>query len=405
LRQVRDIYTPQPPQALTEGPSLAPPSANSTNGVVQVIDAVPIPAPSETLIQASTLAPSLVPSEGSILFSAAIPETEQFQWDIARVGTADLTFIEDSGNMEIVLSYNISRHETKIQVLEEDCLTQVPENVTSLTSDLVITTTTHGDLSVNVDIKLDAILDSAIWNDLSVGEGYISMCVRVDLLLGDAAETSVTFHEQKLFVTIDLLQGFEVTGIDLDRLDAEEEDGDAALNHTLSACQCDESFTCTPYVLTQGSNVYICVETTTPNLEIAEVRDLVLTQGAFNVTPVVDGVPDALSVVLINGKQASIRYQMISAFFRDPDPEDVIANGAVLLAFTDDSGRRQLHSVKLVPRVLVQKDEKDVFQVTMALASDGAYDLGSLTSAAVNVFVSGVVGVITTVIGAIIVAN
>jgi hypothetical protein len=258
---------------------------------------------------------------------------------------------------------------------------------------------------VNVDIKLDGIVDSDIWNNLSVGEGYISLCVRVDLLLGDVAETSVMFHEQKLFVTIDLLQGFEVTGIDLDRLDAEEEDGDAALNHTLSACQCDESFTCTPYVLTQGSNVYICVETTTPNLEIAEVRDLVLTQGAFNVTPVVDGVPDALSVVLINGKQASIRYQMISAFFRDPDPEDVIANGAVLLAFTDDSGRRQLHSVKLVPRVLVQKDEKDVFQVTMALASDGAYDLGSLTSAAVNVFVSGVVGVITTVIGAIIVAN
>jgi hypothetical protein len=130
-----------------------------------------------------------------------------------------------------------------------------------------------------------------------------------------------------------------------------------------------------------------------------------LTQGAFNVTPIVDGVPDALSGVFINGKQASIRYQMISAFFQDPDPEDVIANGAVLLAFTDDNGRRQLHSVKLVPRALEQKDEEDMFQVRMALASDGADDVGSPASATVSAFVSGLVAVVTTLIGAFIVAN
>jgi hypothetical protein len=46
---------------------------------------------------------------------------------------------------------------------------------------------------------------------------------------------------------------------------------------------------------------------------------------------------------------------MISAFFQGPDPEDVIANGAVLLAFTDDSGRRQLCPVKLMPRVFEER--------------------------------------------------
>jgi hypothetical protein len=358
-----------------------------------VIDAITSPAPSETIFQASAPAPSLAPSASPISFSATVPDPEQFQWDIARVGTVDLAFTEESGTMEIVLSYNVSLRDTKIQVLEEDCLTPVPENVTSLTSSLVIATTTHGDLSVNVDIKQDAILDSGIWNNLSLGEGYISMCVRVDLLLDDASETSVTFHEQKLFVTIDLLQGFEVTGIDLDRLAADEEDGDVSLNSTLSACQCDATFTCTPYVLTQGSAVYICVETTAPNLEIVEVRDLQLIQGAFNVTPVVDGVPDALSTVFYNGKQASIRYQLISAFFQDPDPEDVIANGAVLLAFSDDSGRRQLHAVKLGPRALEQEEDEDVFQVRMTLAPDGA---GSPASAGVRGFVSVVV--ITTLV-------
>jgi hypothetical protein len=228
---------------------------------------------------------------------------------------------------------------------------------------------------VSVDLKQDAILDSEIWNGTSVGEGIISMCLRVDLLLGDVAETSVTFHEQKIFITIDLLQGFEVTGIDLDRLDASEEDGDAVLDYEVVACQCNVTFSCVDSVLTQGSDVYICVETTAENVEIEEVRSLNFAQGAFNVTPVVDGSADALSALFYNGKQASIRYQMISAFFDDENPEDVIASGSVLLKFTDDDGRRQLRSAKIVsPRSLQTQDNADKeFEVTMSLAAPEGY--------------------------------
>jgi hypothetical protein len=38
-------------------------------------------------------------------------------------------------------------------------------------------------------------------------------------------------------------------------------------------------------------------------VEIEEVWSLTLTQGAFNVTPVVDGEADALSELFHNGKQ------------------------------------------------------------------------------------------------------
>jgi hypothetical protein len=331
--------------------------------------------------------------------SAIVPDPEQFQWDIARVGSAQLSFTE-AGTSVIVLSYNISLRNYKIQVFEDDCVTPVPSDVTSVTSDLTIATTTHGDLMVNVDLKQDAIINSNLWNGTGVGEGYISMCIRVDLLLGDLAETSVTFHEQKLFVTISLLQGFEVTGIDLNRLEADKENGTVTSNYTLSACQCDESFNCVNTILTQGSDVYICVETTAPNLEIAQVRELRFTQGVFSVTPVVDGVAHALSEVFYAGKEASIRYQMISTFFEDPNPADVIATGTVLLAFSDEGGRRQLRSVKLVPRALHEKKEEDVFQVRMVLTASDAS-----SGAALRGFVSVAICAVVALVGAVALAN
>lgn len=348
-----------------------------TNGIVQVFDDI------------STLSPS-----------AIVADPEQFQWDIARVGSVQLSFTEEAGTSEIVLSYNISLRNYKIQVFEDDCVTPAPPDVTNVTSELIIATTTHGDLSVNVDLKQDAIINSDLWNGTGIGEGYISMCIRVDLLLGDLAETSVTFHEQKLFVTISLIQGFEVTGIDLDRLEADEEDGNVTSNYTLSACQCDESFTCVNTILTQGSDVYICVETTAPNMEIAQVRELRFTQGVFSVSPVVDGVADALSKVFYAGKEVSIRYQMISTFFEDPNPADVIASGSVLLAFTDESRRRQLRLVKLVPRALQKKTEEDVFKVTMTLAASDAS-----AGTALRGFVSVAVGIVIAVVGAIALAK
>jgi hypothetical protein len=320
-----------------------------------------------------------------------VPDPQQFQWDIARVGNAEVAFSEDASSSEIVIHYNISHRNTRIQVFKDDCTTEVNSSAIELTSQLALTSTTHGNFTVNVDIKQEGVLGSSIWNDTGIGEGSISMCIRVDLLLGDT-DTSVTFHEQRLVVTVSLLQGFEVTGIDLERTSATVEDGDAEFDYLLTACQCDESFTCVNTTLTQGSDVFICVETTAPNVEIAQVREVRFTQGAFIVTPVVDGVADALSEVTVDGKQAIIRYQMISAFFEEASPDDVIADGLVLLSFTDDSGTRHLHSAKIVPRAL--QGEEDSFKVQMALASSE----DSSSAAAVRGFASAVA-----VIGALVV--
>jgi hypothetical protein len=126
-------------------------------------------------------------------------------------------------------------------------------------------------------------------------------------------------------------------------------------------------------VLTQGSDVYICLETTAENVEIEEIRSLNFTQGVFNVTPVADGKSDSLSELFYNGKQASIRYQMVSAFFDNERPEDVIASGIVLLKFTDNDGRRDLRSAKLASPRSLQENPDEKFNVTVSVeAAEGS---------------------------------
>lgn len=345
--------------ALTDdGKYLAAGSVHAqTNGIVQVFEALSTPPPSQ--------APTPEPTQALNI----LPDPEKFQWDIARVGNAEVAFSEDASSSEIIIHYNISIRNTRIQAFKDDCTTEVNSSVIELTSEFAPTSTTHGNFTVNVDIKQEGVLGSSIWNDTGISEGSISMCIRVDLLLGDT-ETSVTFHEQKVFVTVSLLQGFEVTGIDLERTSASNEDGEAEFDYYLTACQCNESLICANTTLTQGSDVFICVETTAPNVEIAQVRQMRFTQGAFNVTPVFDGVSDDLSEVNVDGKRANIRYQMISAFFEEANPDDVIADGLVLLSFTDDSGRRLLRSAKIAPRASrALENSEENFEVRVALAA------------------------------------
>ena len=363
-----------------------------TNGIVQVFDSF-------------TLAPSLAPSASPAPTVAKNLNMTKFDWDIfALPDLTEIELSEDAETSEIILHYNISIRDTKIQAFESDCVTPIPDNVTSLTSESITTSTTHTNFSIAVDIHQDTIMDyPSVWTDVDVGQGLISICVRLDLVLDDPAETSVNFYEQKLFVNVGLLSGFTITGIDLTRLEATEETGTADVEYNVTACHCNAARTCIDTVLTQGSDVYLCVETTAANIEISEIRDLTMAQGAFNTTPIVDGVPDALTFVTINGKEASIRYQIISAFFADAFPADIVATGQALLSFTDDNGRRLLRTSRINivqpdrERELLGEVQEDDFKVTMAvqgseLESSGAFACGF--ASVIVIMVSGVVAVL-----------
>lgn len=286
--------------------------------------------------------------------------------------------------------------------------------MTVLTSEYEATSATHSNFSVAIDIQQDNVLESSIWSDVGVGQGLISLCVRVDLLLGDLAKTSVTFHETIMDVSIGLLQGFEITGIDLERTNATETAGSTDLDYNVTACHCNAAGSCVNDVLSQGSDVYLCVETTAPNVEFVAIQELTMVQGSFNTTPIVAGIEDPLTEVTIDGKEATIRYQIISAFFSDPDPLDIVATGAALLAFADDDGRRFLRSASVgvvgveqrVRRESALQDEELFdrgWSVQMAVESAASESSGAFAYGWVGGFSSLIVAVTVGAVGSVMV--
>jgi hypothetical protein len=293
----------------------------------------------------------------------------KFDWDLTRVGTAQISFGEAVDKGEIRLDYNISLRVFSITVFEEDCSTQVPSSVVTATGSTTKTSSRHGRLTVSLDIIQNTVMGSSIWSPGDVGIGYINVCIRVDLL-DDGQGISVHFLEQKLFVTIGLLQGFEVTTVDLSRVAADEEDGDADVEYELIACQCDETFECVTFVLKQGSDVYICVTSLADDVEVIDIQSLSFSQGSFSVDCVVDGVPNILSDVIVIDKKGIVRSQMLSVFFEHDHPDDVIADGSALLRFSDDAGTRFLRS-RITTRILNGKVMEDdmSFRLPLSVAS------------------------------------
>lgn len=331
------------------------------------------PAPNSFPTQAPATSPTSAPPL-STTPSTPLPtfqpvEMGKFEWDLTRVGTAQISFSEDVNKGEIILDYNISLRDFSISLFEEDCSTQVPSSVVTANGSITKTSSRHGTLTVSLDIIQDTVMGSSIWSPGDVGIGYVNVCIRVDLLDDDQA-ISVNFLEQKLFVTIGLLQGFEVTTVDLSRVSADEEAGDANVQYELVVCQCDETFECLTSVLAQGSDVYICITALADDVEVIGIQSLSFSQGSFSVDSVVDGVPNILSDVKVLDKKGIVRSQMPSVFFEHEHPDDVIADGYALLRFTGDGGTRFLHS-RITTRILndevVEGDTS--FSLPLAVAS------------------------------------
>ena len=278
----------------------------------------------------------------------------KFEWDLERVGNAHLAFSEEFDTGEIELYYNTSLRDATIQLFEWDCSTSIPLTVATASGIAKQSSLRHANLTVSIDIAQDNVTSyPSVWTDVATGEGLITMCVRVDLLQDiDGVATSVHFHEQRLRVTVGLLQGFEVGAVDLLRVTADEEDGDADVDYELIACQCSESFECLTTTLTQGSEVFICVKSLADGVEIIGIQALSFSQGSYSVNSIVEGEEDQFTTVTMIDNKAFIRNQMLSVFFEQFNPEDVIAEGFALLGFTESNGRRRLLRKSIKNRVL-----------------------------------------------------
>jgi hypothetical protein len=377
------VESPEPTaeqtSGLTQAPTVGPtvePTAEQTSRLTQVPTVGPTAA-SQTLVpttdtatDSSTGAPSDPPSlsyapSPSPTLSAAPSAAKtaspssllgKTDWDIDRVEDVTVKFAEASAEEEIKIIFSIHRRDATVKVFQEDCTTAVDASVIGVDMTRSPITGTKDTLEVFLDIKQDSVSESPIFSLVDSEAGKISICVRVDLLSATDM-SSVVFFDQKLFVTVDMTAGFAVTDIDLVR-GIDSVDLGASFDYSVTACQCNESFECAPQTLTQFSDTLICIETNTPNVEIASVRQLVFNQGSLAQNAVGNGAEDELTIVTVSGKKAVIRTKLTSAFFGQEFPENVEAIGVCTLKFVNDNGLvRRLNAPVNIGRILQQDSE------------------------------------------------
>lgn len=353
----------------TPGPSA--PTPIPTSITIPRPTNLPILSPGSFTTQAPSPKPIVSGSPGPFAPTTSIPTIilSKFDWDLERNGDAVVSFGDSTNTNEITLNYNISNRFAVITIWDESCITPVSSSVIGVSSHTVIESSTHSNLQVSLDVKQDNVVGSALWRDGDGGIGFVNLCVRVDLVLDDNITTSVNFHEQKIFISIDLKQGFSVISVDLDRNAADQTNQNANVNYEILACQCTENFLCVNDILVQGSDVFICVYSNTANVHVVGISELTFRQGVLAVSPIVNFTEDAITAVAVSSQGARIRSQMRSVFFLNSNPEVVVSEGVAVLSFASQGNR--LLRVFQLPRMLQQTESgsKD-FNVTMVLKNN-----------------------------------
>ena len=370
VRVVDQDFVPSaaPSPIPTIAPSLSSQPSQAAPTAAPSIVPVPItPAPSAEPVPSASIQPS------SDVTISPTQELGKFEWDLERIGSFLVEF-DAAKSEEVGLVYNISLREAVITMFQQDCNTTLPNGLVEVTQSTKITTSTHGELDVMIDIKQDSVVGSPIWRDgSSSGSGFIDFCVRVDLTLPSGV--SVNFHEQVVLLSIGLSQGFVVNEIELEREIADEDAASANADYGIEACQCNTAFECESIVLVQGDDAYICVFTEAENVEIAEIEELDFTQGSLVFASVNNRTESVLSEVTLLGKKAVIRSQLFSEFFTATDPDDLVVTGSAAVKFVNDTAlvTRSLRTVRQLQEETTDGDEESAdFEVMIGLLSSTA---------------------------------
>lgn len=255
------------------------------------------------------------------------------------------------GNLEITQKYKLAKGKAyTVTFLDRDCIasTSVP---TKSVSEGVIDAS-YDSLTITSIISETNVVNSDLWTQ-AVGSSTarIDLCVRVDVVDGSGT-TSYNFHEQKLSVTIDLTQGFTVTGVDVNRDNADTESTQTNSQVALTACKCNAAAECSSTPLVQGDAMFICIKppANSPSVKVAAVNSLYYyqadSQGAtpvFNASIVEGGTAKGgATEVTIAGATgiAIVKTQLPSVLFTPSNiDKNIYGSGTALIRFGSGQAR------------------------------------------------------------------
>ncbi|KAI2493938.1 hypothetical protein MHU86_20580 [Fragilaria crotonensis] len=303
----------------------------------------------------------------------------------------------------------MANHAPAVRVFKADCTTTATAVTALLQTPIAIQGSTHLTLPVGLDINQTAVSSSNIWRSVDSTTGMIELCVRVDLL--DGTGTSYNFKEQKLYVTVDLTQGFTIAAVDVDRNAAGVDNTNANTEYGLNVCQCNASSICTTSTLVQGDAAFVCITTTAGSgVQIASIQQLNYTQaGVIDIPAIANGVGNGLTDVVNQGTSARIQSQLPSVLF---DPANIgiplVGNGVVVVRFGTGRARNLRFTIgnsagqnadagSAASRLMQEQgtESQTGFSVRMALAaSPSESQQPAQSQLSTGVLIGGIVGAI-----------
>jgi hypothetical protein len=284
-------------------------------------------------------------------FSAAV----SYDWYLVRTGQVQWSAFDAVGTVNISMMYNTSKTASyTVKLTKSNCIDPVNSTVAWPVHQLYPygAGLQYNGLRVDAFINATLVVNSPIWTASAINNtARVDLCARVDLR--DSSGTSYNFHEQKLSVTIDLTQGFTVSGvIDIDRDTAAEAATDTSLDFgrsVLSICKCNENAQCssdTPLV--QGDALFMCINSTAPGVLVASIQSLYFYQAAsqdatpvYNTSVIAAGAPTNVPTESTTvGTTVVVRIQLPSALFSPSNINlPLFGSGVVAISFGSDQAR------------------------------------------------------------------
>ena len=294
----------------------------------------------------------------SALLGAKAPSIASAQllanWDVNFM-SMDTDF-SVTGTDELVLHYEIGKDRVyDIALFDKDCATPIQGISVTYSDTRVAKDDTHDLLDIRLDVERSNIATSNLWNGMS---NKFEMCLRLQLLSGemvikeDARELAIQFDFQVDFTaeTIALGSVMKSSGI-----------GSTTVDSYVEACKCTDisTFECNEDMLSPNQELYLCVRSTSPDIEVDSLHSLMITQGS-----------EALLVVDGN----TIQDESISAKYEVPEHNGVAVAMLVPAAFWNYGGFAQVALTGTVYLKLVNSSRRllDVVDLSSAYAAVGA---------------------------------
>lgn len=301
-----------------------------------------------TTIPSSSLSPSISPRPSisdspstapSHSFSPSTTVTPTNEWNL---GSASAIFkVNINPQMEISHFIGSGVKSIRVALLDYSCREALPksDNTFIIDSSTILTGGVTSSPVAKYTIEFSSLESSNVIEGKSV-----QFCTKLELL--DDNDFSVTFRKQKFSFEVDLSVGFSSISINTEESTIEEFTFGSLEFFGVSACQCQNGFTCSSETVEQNANVGICMTASSTGVKYTNFDLFVHGNGdtGFQYQPVFVGINGSEgqfgTTIEHQDEIIKINFPLVTGLFDDDaDQITVIGTGQIKL-ITDDSSRR-----------------------------------------------------------------